>query len=1197
MQIDLGAIAVQAVQCCIDDIKNKCGPVTCTNSICEWTWTPASDCTTSSCQYYWDVATKSWGFTNIGYNSCVAPCVCPAPPASPSNPDLPTSSPVFSCAPPANVCTNSCQYYWDVLTKTWTFRNIGYNNCVLPCICPASPVAPTNQNLPASSAVLPCGIFNNCASLTCRYYWDVSTQSWSFTNGATNNCQMCVCPPPPAAPIPNVPQYSQEFLCTGAGTAAGCGECGYVSISYGTDVYEWSLFEKTCTGPCDCVKPPSIPPTAGLRTTIPCTILGTGITTGVTASANLVTTPKPITGSWSLTKSCPAYSCCVCSQKKEPPEPLYPKIKQTYTYSCTYDCACTSCSYIWIPPTTTDCTNTRGCRLFWDAAIKQYIFDGLSTFDSCNSECPCSLWETERSPLESSSLFDGDCTPTTTEGSWRINSTCASPCQCDLAMPTAPPEDQKKSQKIYGSCRECDCTPCSCEYRWDPAPTPPPSPCLGTSCIFWYGPLINISPPLYTWQEALKCPAGCECPETISTIPKDKGDILQYACRSLVAFSEEKSTSLNATSGGSWTQIRSCSGGCYCPPAPESGPPDPTQTSYKTYNCGACEDVSCGYTWNPAGSGCAGSYCNVVCANGAVVSSDCPSGCECTYQSTGDNAAAYCKNNPNGKIINGLCKSTAQGFWSVAKSCGEGCQCSESIPVLSPADPTVGVSYYYPCEGTPAPDPCASTECTYTWEPELFSDPPSGSWILTDPCGAGCECSADPPDFTPDDPSVSTSVSSACQSTTPDPCASTRCTFTWDPDTYSWGATELCSEGCECTAQAPIGSPDDPSVSSSVSSPCKSIPPDPCKTSRCVFAWDPDTKSWSLTDPCGTGCVCSVEAPKYVPEDPSASVSSACKSTTPDPCATSKCVFTWYPDTKSWILTDPCGTGCVCTNAAPVTYPPDQSVGSSVSYACKSDKPPSDPCASSSCVFNWIPDPFSDPPNGSWTGAVNCGFGCVCSIDAPTFTPPDPSAEFSFAYPCESTTPVPDPCASTECTYTWIPDTFSDPPSGSWVLVNPCGKGCICSAEVPSYTPTDPSISISESSKCKSTTSTTTAYPPNACPEPTNPCVWKCTPPENGIGPPKWVYLGGNCLPGFMCSEPPTPCQLGNENSYGCGDCIAGAGCPGGCSFNCFGGNVIDFEPCAGKGCSCFDTTGRTPEEFCTRFGQGTPFGTMCVKV
>lgn len=218
MFFDLSPVLEGAVECCYDKLCPGIGPKDCTANQCIWEWTPTNptaDCTTTTCQYYWDVATKSWGFTNIGYNQCIAPCYCPPPPALPFNKDIASSSPVYSCAP-------------------------------------------SNED---------------CSSLTCRYFWDSVSKTWGFTNGAVNNCKSCTCPPPPINPNPdNISQYSQEYSCIGG--SVGCGTCEYVSISNGVGGYEWSLLDNTCSGKCVCEKSTTTPTSAGLVSLNPCKVPG-----------------------------------------------------------------------------------------------------------------------------------------------------------------------------------------------------------------------------------------------------------------------------------------------------------------------------------------------------------------------------------------------------------------------------------------------------------------------------------------------------------------------------------------------------------------------------------------------------------------------------------------------------------------------------------------------------------------------------------------------------------------------------------------------------------------------------------------------------------------------------------------------------------------------------------------------------------
>jgi hypothetical protein len=83
-----------------------------------------------------------------------------------------------------------------------------------------------------------------------------------------------------------------------------------------------------------------------------------------------------------------------------------------------------------------------------------------------------------------------------------------------------------------------------------------------------------------------------------------------------------------------------------------------------------------------------------------------------------------------------------------------------------------------------------------------------------------------------------------------------------------------------------------------------------------------------------------------------------------------------------------------------------------------------------------------------------------------------------------------------------------------------------------------------------------------------------------------------------MCSEPSTPCQLGNENSYGCGDCVARIGCDTDCSFDCVNGAVVG-RTCFNKaGCFCYNPNkpSDTPESLCAIFKNAIGVSMACAK-
>jgi len=900
-------------------------------------------------------------------------------------------------------------------------------------------------------------------------------------------------------------------------------------------------------------------------------------------------------GSWHRRVYCP--NCCKCTQTEEPDTPSNPEESQELYYPCTYDCECAKCSYVWIPPTTTKCTNTGPCQLYWDATVRQYILgyrdDGSSTFDPCNSQCPCSLWGTIPANPEISRLVAGECKPITTEGGWKLNSNCTYPCQCDLAKPTAPPADPTKSEKIYGACRDCVCIPCSCEYTWVPTnpvlPIPTiPAACTDNTCEYTFsgktGPGICglNNPAILTWAPPS---ATCNGVSKIN-IYSGVGEQFKNSCDgggysitypSVYCTNGQLNVQINAQGSTSTTLIK-------------TGPntwASPLGSFFGTYTL---NQVPNGGSWSQTKA--------------------CPNNCQCGWQI--ESPISVTGNGENGTVATYHCLSPTSQCTDPAKPCVWKC-----------TPPTDGVS-------PPNWILQSSGSCT------KLCLPPSNLCQVTNENSYGCGVCSTPytPAFSEEKIEKSKSLNTISTLST---CSSSNCVFSWTPGQVvpvPVGPTfcgvpigtrpklTMASPALVCTFETPLKVSANSLDGDYMYAPCLNyaiaqlnsyqitcvggalslyitqFATQPTKTG--TYTWElisvgesgfvkyiytlvPDGSgsgtsstpgSWSLSSTCPFPCECSVLQPDVSPVDP----------TVPDSISY-PCIDKTTPSTGNWIQTKSCGSSCVCP-PAPDLPPAVPSIGSSKTYTCTQN-----PCGAK-CEWKW------NTSLDVWEATATCNANCACSIPFPPDSPDNPGISVVVSGSCVPTTtttpkPAPLPCDVSYCSYAW------DPVTKSWGadLLCPTETPCQCNGTIPTAQPADPSVPSGVLYPCKSIVTTTTPPPPS-CTDPNAPCLWKCTPPTDGFSPPTWVYVSGTC-PGGVCSQPSYLCQVGNENSYGCGDCIAiPTFCDTDCSFDCVNGAVVG-KTCFNKaGCFCYNPNkpSDTPESLCAIFKNAIGVSMACAK-
>ena len=757
-----------------------------------------------------------------------------------------------------------------------------------------------------------------------------------------------------------------------------------------------------------------------------------------------------VKGSWSLDNNC--FTCCKCPQLTPPPKPTDPTKAQEISYDCEYNCECSKCSYVWIPPTTTKCTNTGPCQLYWDATAQQYILgyrgDGSSTFDPCNSQCPCSLWGTTPNEPEISRLIAGECTPITSEGGWKFNSSCNYPCQCDLAAPVEPPSDPTKSEKIYGACRVCDCIPCTCEYTWFPT-----VPCKAGICTLYWNADTNqysATTPDGT-STSNPCTATCPCSLLGSSPPPGTPSML-------------------------------ISGEC-------------TQTT----PVDTCSPSSCIYVWTPGTDGGGGPiFCGVTIGTEPKLTQASPAQI-CT---TWETALKVSANSLDGQDMYAPClQNQMVGLNTYQITCVGGELVLRILEYANQPTKTGKTTWAFTLPGETGP-----VTTVWTLVPGGGTPSTSGSWSMGSDCPFPCVCSSGLPNFTPVNPALPDTATFPCKS--PD--------VPTPPKSGFWAKTRGCSDDCLCPP-SPTLDPAVPTVSSSKTYTCaKNL------CGQCGWTWQTDGHVWAPSSSCNSGCLCPISMPTWQPSNPDAGNTSVVAPCVPDTCATSKCDYDWLYSyvLEKWqfLLIKNCPNGCECSPIIPLEPPENPDRSTIVSFDCKSIIPPTpDPCQGSFCSYNW------SVANDKWEIGLFCNVS-TCTCPAPPPAPEDRSKPVHIELSCFTGT-------------------------------------------------------------------TSTTPPPTTCTDPTKPCLWFCTPPADGIGPPQWVYSGGaEQCPSKTCLPPTYLCQVGNENTYGCGPCLPSA-CDASCVVDCAFGKAT-VSGCNGYGCICTNpdpnAKGQTPQQFCEQIGNGT---------